>query len=273
MIYAGIDPSLESTAMFLYDSETSQYGYYSFFVTPEGKLQRKKQQAIDKLKECGVDVNVIANYVDRRKVKQAKIQNDNNIKQQASAVYDAVKDILDNGDDIESLVSLLEDAHKDDLIVYKLMAENDLNRFVTMKIVASMVKDTIISFCTKYSCIDTIISIEAPAYVASGSSSVDLIAGCAFIRDIPNVLKDCGIDVNNTYMLPPTSVKKEATGRGTATKEEMCEAFAKKGPNDAFRELVARTSNIKDYKPMDDIVDAYFMTYFIIGNELSKIIN
>ena len=51
----------------------------------------------------------------------------------------------------------------------------------------------------------------------------------------------------------------------TATKEEMCEAFSRKGPNDAFRELVS-TAAAKDYKPMDDIVDAFFMTYFVAEN-------
>jgi len=270
MIYIGIDPSLESTAMFLFDSETLSYEYHSFFVTHDGKLPRKRQKVIDELKECGVIVHIFADNVDRTKVKHAKIKNDANIKKQANDICAAIKDILHEGSSIEKLESVLDDAHKEDLNVYKMMAENDLNRFCNMKSVAECIIQVISRFCSYCDSNQVVMAIEAPAYVASGSSSVDLIAGCAFIRDVPNQLETVGVAVNNTYMLPPTSVKKHATGRGTATKEEMCEAFTRKGPNDAFRELVSTVAT-KDYKPMDDIVDAYFMSYFIVDSILSTL--
>lgn len=265
MIYVGIDPSLESSAMFIFDSNSLQYEYHSFFVTHDGKLPRKRKKAIDELSECGANIHLFTDLVDRAKVKQARETCDYNIKKQADIVCSTIKDILNSGSSIEELSSVLDEAHKDDIEVYKMMAENDLCRFRTMKEVSASICDTIQAFCDKHNQYQLVISIEAPAYVATGSSSVDLIAGCAFIRDIPNLLDTRNMTVNTSYMLPPTSVKKHATGRGTATKEEMCEAFSRKGPNDAFRELVSNAA-AKDYKPMDDIVDAFFMTYFVAEN-------
>lgn len=270
MIYVGIDPSLESTALFIFDSESHTYEYHSFFVTHDGKLQRKRQRVIEELSGVGINIHIFVDNVDRSKVKHAKLQSDSNTKKQADAVCGAIKDILQSGSSLDDLSEVLDNAHKDDLEVYQLMAENDLSRFSNMKSVSLEVRETIISFCKKLNKNEVVIAIEAPAYVASGSSSVDLIAGCAFIRDVPNTLLEDGVTVNNTYMLPPTSVKKHATGRGTATKEEMCEAFTRKGPNDAFRELVSTVAT-KDYKPMDDIVDAYFMAYFVAEDILSML--
>ena len=270
MIYIGIDPSLESSAMFMFDSESCLYAYHSFFVTHDGKIGPKRTRVMKELSDCGVHIHTFIDLVDRMKVKNARAQSEINTKKQASAVCDAIRDILNSGAPIEDLDGVLDEAHDEDIKVYKMMAENDLCRFQTMKIVAGSMIDEITAFCSEHSCNEVVIAIEAPAYVATGSSSVDLIAGCAFVRDIPNVLKTIGMAVNNVYMLPPTSVKKHATGRGSATKEEMCEAFTRKGPDDAFRLLVS-TVEAKDYKPMDDVVDAYFMVFFIAESILEQL--
>lgn len=270
MIYIGIDPSLESSAMFMFDTRTCHYEYHSFFVTHDGKIGPKRKKVMKELSDCGIHIHTFADLVDRMKVKNARAQSEMNTKKQASAVCDAIKDILNTGTSIEDLSDVLDEAHNEDIKVYKMMAENDLCRFRTMKIVASSIIDEISTFCSEHSCNEVVMAIEAPAYVATGSSSVDLIAGCAFVRDVPNQLASKNIAVNNVYMLPPTSVKKHATGRGTATKEEMCEAFTRKGPNDAFRLLVSTVAT-KDYKPMDDVVDAYFMTFFIAESILGPL--
>lgn len=270
MIFVGIDPSLESSAMFLFDDDSYDYEYHSFFVTHDGKIGPKRRKVFDELRNCGVNIHIFEDFVDRNKVKNAKMLSEINTKKQAKNVCDSIKDILNNNASIEKLSEVLDDAHKEDITVYEMMAENDLCRFRTMKNVASTIIDEILSFCCKHNTNDITIAIEAPAYVATGSSSVDLIAGCAFIRDIPNILESRNVIVNNVYMLPPTSVKKQATGRGTATKEEMCKSFTRKGPNDTFRKLVSTVAT-KDYKPMDDIVDAYFMIFFIAESILQTL--
>lgn len=271
MIYVGIDPSLESSAMFLFDDATGDHEYHSFYVTHTDKLPKKKQHALDTLQDAGVFIHRFVDLVDRSKVKHAKQQAESNTKKQADVVCSAIKDILKEGSSIEELNSVLDQAHTEDLEVYKLMAENELSRYKVMHIVAQQMLGQIMNFCFDHNSTEVTFAIEAPAYVATGSSSVDLIAGCAFVRNVPNLLRRYAeYRVNNTYMLPPTSVKKHATGRGTAEKDEMCASFTRKGPNDAFRKVVEEVDP-KDYKPMDDIVDAYFMAYFVAEDKLSKL--
>jgi hypothetical protein len=62
-------------------------------------------------------------------------------------------------------------------------------------------------------------------------------------------------------IIPPTVIKKFATGKGNANKEKMYEEFVKENPGvDLRSDLTPRSSNV--ISPVNDIVDAYFIAKF-----------
>jgi hypothetical protein len=62
----------------------------------------------------------------------------------------------------------------------------------------------------------------------------------------------------NFEIIPPTVIKKFATGKGNANKELMYEAFESENPGINLRSrLTPRSSNI--ISPVSDIVDSYFI--------------
>ena len=62
-------------------------------------------------------------------------------------------------------------------------------------------------------------------------------------------------------IIPPTVIKKFATGKGNANKEKMYEAFINENPGvDLRSELTPRSSNV--ISPVSDIVDAYFIAKY-----------
>lgn len=62
-------------------------------------------------------------------------------------------------------------------------------------------------------------------------------------------------------IVPPTVIKKYATGKGNANKEKMYEAFVNENPNvDLRSDLTPRSSNV--ISPVSDVVDAYFIAKY-----------
>ena len=59
-------------------------------------------------------------------------------------------------------------------------------------------------------------------------------------------------------VVPPTVIKKFATGKGNANKEKMYEAFCDENKDSSLREwLTPRSSNV--ISPVNDIVDSYYI--------------
>jgi Holliday junction resolvasome RuvABC endonuclease subunit len=54
--------------------------------------------------------------------------------------------------------------------------------------------------------------------------------------------------------IAPTAVKKDAVGKGNASKQDMIDQFIKETNIDLYKELDCRTNN-----PISDIVDSYFI--------------
>ena len=66
-------------------------------------------------------------------------------------------------------------------------------------------------------------------------------------------------------VVPPTVIKKFATGKGNANKEKMYEAFCTENPKmDLRSQLTPRSSNV--ISPGNDIVDAYFIAKYGFSN-------
>ena len=62
-------------------------------------------------------------------------------------------------------------------------------------------------------------------------------------------------------IIPPTTIKKFATGKGNANKQKMYESFVEENPSvDLRSSLTPRSSNV--ISPVSDIVDAYFITKY-----------
>ena len=68
--------------------------------------------------------------------------------------------------------------------------------------------------------------------------------------------------------IPPTTLKKWATGKGNATKEMMYDAFVKQTGVDIFKTLGLKKSKTnKIDSPVSDIVDAYWLCRYAYINK------
>ena len=81
-----------------------------------------------------------------------------------------------------------------------------------------------------------------------------------------NIAENTGVLKQGLYrmgykidVVPPTTIKKFATGKGNANKEKMYEAFVKENPNSNLLGLLAHRANVSIISPLSDIVDAYFL--------------
>jgi Holliday junction resolvasome RuvABC endonuclease subunit len=89
-----------------------------------------------------------------------------------------------------------------------------------------------------------------------------------------NLAENCGIlkymlykNGYRFFTVPPTVVKKFATGKGNATKEKMYEAFV----NDTFVELHSIISpTTKLGSPTTDIVDAWYIARYMFEMNSKK---
>ena len=96
--------------------------------------------------------------------------------------------------------------------------------------------------------------IEGYAFATSGTSHVRSIAENA------GLLKHKMYKVKQSFTsVPPTVIKKYATGKGNANKEGMYEAFVDEllTPTDLKERLTPKATKVKN--PVSDLVDSYFI--------------
>ena len=96
--------------------------------------------------------------------------------------------------------------------------------------------------------------IEGYAFATSGTSHVRSIA------ENTGLLKHKMYKVKQSFTsVPPTVIKKYATGKGNANKEGMYEAFVDEllTPTDLTERLTPKATKVKN--PVSDLVDSYFI--------------
>tara|TARA_B100001105_G_scaffold17514_1_gene12805 strand:- start:80 stop:655 length:576 start_codon:yes stop_codon:yes gene_type:complete len=96
--------------------------------------------------------------------------------------------------------------------------------------------------------------IEGYAFATSGTSHVRSIA------ENTGLLKHKMYKVKQSFTsVPPTVIKKYATGKGNANKEGMYEAFVDEllTPTDLKERLTPKATKVKN--PVSDLVDSYFI--------------
>lgn len=104
------------------------------------------------------------------------------------------------------------------------------------------------------------IAIEGFSYSSFSSSSLDLCMYQSFLR--LDLVRKYGAD--NIVIVSPSQVKKNLSGNGKSSKEEMIEAFKSNKLNDdilvdtLFWKYINNTElDYKHIKPIDDICDSY----------------
>lgn len=122
-----------------------------------------------------------------------------------------------------------------------------MDPYVRVKSICNALAD-IIDF---HSCED--VAIEGLAYSASGDAT-RLLAGLQFC--IMSMLIDKGCSV---IIVPPTELKKFASGKGNANKDVMVDSL----PDDIKMELLS----IKKSDGRYDLTDAYFLANFYKNNK------
>ena len=100
----------------------------------------------------------------------------------------------------------------------------------------------------------TAVFIEGYAFATSGKSHVRSVA------ENTGLLKHKMHKVKQSFTsVPPTVIKKYATGKGNANKEGMYEAFVDEllTPTDLKERLTPKATKVKN--PVSDLVDSYFI--------------
>lgn len=115
------------------------------------------------------------------------------------------------------------------------------------------------------------IALEGFSYGSSGNSFIDIIQYNTFLRSM--LLHT--YDIDYVYIMQPSHVKKLA-GKGNANKHYMVKAFQDNVLNDPDLEKTKLWNWVKDKdysekipKPIDDLIDAYFIlnTIKLYSNE------
>lgn len=107
---------------------------------------------------------------------------------------------------------------------------------------------------------DVMFSLEGFAFQSSGASFIDLILFNSFLRK--DIVEKWGYD--RLIVVAPSAAKKLA-GKGNADKEYMIEAFRTNKLDDPklisteLYKYINDISDFKNIKPIDDIVDSYFI--------------
>lgn len=99
---------------------------------------------------------------------------------------------------------------------------------------------------------DPIFSMEDYAYGAKGNSLLDIVAATTIFRY--KLIKKYGESKFNLYS--PSHIKKYATTKGNAKKDDMLFAFNRLNLNTPFGQWCHKLS--KSTKPEEDIIDAYW---------------
>jgi len=126
---------------------------------------------------------------------------------------------------------------------------------------AKMISDMIAHLLEPYFSETLKISLEGFAFASNGASFIDLILFNSFLRK--EIIDRLGTDC--LEIVAPTSAKKLA-GKGNADKEFMIKAFMNNVLNDdslseteLWKYLQNTELDFKNIKPLDDIVDSYFI--------------
>jgi len=119
------------------------------------------------------------------------------------------------------------------------------------------------------------ICLEGFSYGSKGNSFIDIILYNSLLR---KKLKDA-FGLNNIYIYQPSAVKKLA-GKGNANKHYMIDAFQKNvlDDKDLANSSFWQWCQNKDYsksipKPIDDLIDSYFILQSGIKDENLSILN
>lgn len=101
--------------------------------------------------------------------------------------------------------------------------------------------------------------LEGFSFNSKGSSYIDLVMYNSFLRKA--LTERFGTE--NIVIVSPAEVKKFATGKGNATKERMVEAFVESADlrlsATSFHALLREDKELRGMKPVDDLVDAYWL--------------
>ena len=95
------------------------------------------------------------------------------------------------------------------------------------------------------------VGLEGYAYGASGRATFQIAENWGLLK---YKLWEAGIAVD---VIPPTKVKKDATGKGNADKRKMVDAFMLDTGIDLQKLITPKRANIGS--PVSDIADAYFI--------------
>lgn len=131
-----------------------------------------------------------------------------------------------------------------EIIATKKDKEDSLTNFKRARVIA----DTISDIIDRFPDIDTVV-IEGLGFGASGNATRNL-AGLQFMI-IDDLIERGNINIE---IIAPTSLKKVATGRGNAKKEEMYECCPQH-----VKDIV---DQIPKTKGKYDLVDAYFLSIY-----------
>ena len=95
------------------------------------------------------------------------------------------------------------------------------------------------------------VGLEGYAYGASGRATFQIAENCGLLK---YKLWEAGIAVD---VIPPTKVKKDATGKGNADKRKMVDAFMLDTGIDLQKLITPKRANIGS--PVSDIADAFYI--------------
>jgi Holliday junction resolvasome RuvABC endonuclease subunit len=107
----------------------------------------------------------------------------------------------------------------------------------------------------------TKVGLEGYSYGSSGSRLFEIGENTGLLKF---KMWSFGIDFE---VYAPTSVKKFATGKGNANKERMWESFLEETNLNIFH-LIGQEVG-KNWNPVSDMVDAYFMCKYRFNNEMN----
>lgn len=131
---------------------------------------------------------------------------------------------------------------------------------------ASMLASLVMSHLPENDCV---VSLEGFSYNSSGSSYIDLVMYNSFLRK--SLTERYGPE--RIFIVSPAENKKFASGNGNANKEKMIEAFLANRSNDSmlaesgfYKYLKSSTLDYKHIKPIDDLVDAYWLQRYVDVN-------
>lgn len=150
-------------------------------------------------------------------------------------------------------------------VVNKDFLHREREKLVDGKSIAELIVNLLIN---EYGTVDVKIALEGFSYGSTGNSFIDIVQYNTFLRSA--LLNTYGAD--NIYIFQPSHVKKVA-GKGNANKHYMVKAFQNNvlADNNLKKTKLWNWIADKDFstkipKPIDDIVDSYFILNAILAS-------